>query len=107
MTLLFDIRFREFLKSCRSDVFSETQRTRRRERPGLLDPGSLAYGFLSALVDLFLYHRFGWPSRDYRVCVSGHNLPGAVFRSKDHRDPQSVWGDILPSANLDPCQTGS
>src|SRR6266702_7998432 len=29
-----------------------------------------------------------------------HHLPGAVFRSKDHRHPQSDWGDILPSANL-------
>ncbi len=29
-----------------------------------------------------------------------HNLPGAVFRSKDARRPQSQWGDILPSAKL-------
>jgi len=30
-----------------------------------------------------------------------HNLPHTVFRSKDHRNPQSGWGDILSSANLD------
>jgi hypothetical protein len=29
-----------------------------------------------------------------------HNLPSAVFRSKDHRNPQSVWGDVLSPANL-------
>jgi hypothetical protein len=29
-----------------------------------------------------------------------HYLPGALLRSKDHRNPQSKWGDILPSANL-------
>ena len=32
-----------------------------------------------------------------------HDLPGPVFRSKDHRSPQSVWGDILPSTNLGLC----
>jgi hypothetical protein len=31
-----------------------------------------------------------------------HNLPGAIFRSKDHRNPQSDWGDIFASANLGP-----
>jgi hypothetical protein len=29
-----------------------------------------------------------------------HNLPGAIFRSKDHRNPQSERGGIWPSANL-------
>jgi len=29
-----------------------------------------------------------------------HNLPGAIFRSKDHRNPQSERCGILPSANL-------
>ena len=29
-----------------------------------------------------------------------HNLPGAIFGSKDHRNPQSERGGILPSANL-------
>jgi hypothetical protein len=32
--------------------------------------------------------------------VSVHNLPGALFRPKDHRNPQSKWGDILPCAYL-------
>jgi hypothetical protein len=32
--------------------------------------------------------------------MSVHNLPGAVLRLKDHRNPQPQWGDILPSANL-------
>jgi len=39
-------------------------------------------------------------SRYYRVCVSMHYLPDTVFGSKDHRNPHSVWGDILPSANF-------
>src|SRR6266705_4745083 len=29
-----------------------------------------------------------------------HHLPGALFRSKDRRHPQSEWDDILPSAKL-------
>ncbi len=29
-----------------------------------------------------------------------HNLPGAIFRSKDHRNPQSDWANILASAGL-------
>src|SRR5918998_349117 len=29
-----------------------------------------------------------------------HNLPGTVFGSKDHRNPQSDWGNFLASANL-------
>jgi hypothetical protein len=29
-----------------------------------------------------------------------HNLPDPVFRSKDHRNPQSAWSDILSSAKL-------
>ena len=29
-----------------------------------------------------------------------HNLPSTTFRSKDHRSPQSEWGDFLPLANL-------
>jgi hypothetical protein len=31
-----------------------------------------------------------------------HYLPLTVFRPKDHRNPQSDWGDILTSANLGP-----
>jgi hypothetical protein len=29
-----------------------------------------------------------------------HDLPGAIFRSKDHRNPQCDWDDIITSANL-------
>jgi hypothetical protein len=29
-----------------------------------------------------------------------HNLPVTTFRSKDHRSPQSEWGDLLASSNL-------
>ena len=29
-----------------------------------------------------------------------HYLPLTVFRSKNHRNPQSEWGDILASAKL-------
>src|SRR5712691_5371144 len=50
--------------------------------------------------DLLLDDRFDGLSRGDRVGVSMHHLPGAVFRSKDRRHPQSDWGDILPSANL-------
>jgi hypothetical protein len=32
--------------------------------------------------------------------MSMHNLPSALFRSEDHRNPQSERGGILPSANL-------
>src|SRR6266702_223153 len=49
---------------------------------------------------LLLKDRFRRLSRGDRVGVAMHHLPGAVFRSKDRRHPQSVWGDILPSANL-------
>jgi hypothetical protein len=30
-----------------------------------------------------------------------HYLPLTLFRSKDHRNPQSGWGEVLPSAKLD------
>jgi hypothetical protein len=78
---LYSLTFRE-------EVFSETQLAIRRVL------GS------SLRVDLFLYHRFRWLSCGYRVCVTMHNLPDTVFRSKDHRNPQSEWGDLLPSVNL-------
>src|SRR5215207_8114710 len=55
---------------------------------------------LSAGDKFLLYHRSGWLSRGYRVSVSVHNLPGALFRPKDARDAHSHRGDILPSANL-------
>src|SRR5712691_8660101 len=50
--------------------------------------------------DLLLDDRFDGLSRGDRVGVSMHHLPGAVFRSKDARHPQSEWGDLLPSAKL-------
>jgi hypothetical protein len=30
-----------------------------------------------------------------------HNLPLSVLRSKDHRNPQSGWGEVFHSAKLD------
>jgi hypothetical protein len=60
-------------------------------------------GRLRKWTDLLLNHRFRWLRRGYRVCVSMYNLPDTVFGAKDHRSPQSVWGDILPSANLGLC----
>ncbi len=62
--------------------------------PALGLPGS------SLRVDLVLYHRLCWLSRGYGVCVPMHYLPGTLFRSKDHRRPQSGWGDLFPSAYL-------
>ncbi len=49
---------------------------------------------------LILYHRLCWLSLGYRVCVSMHNLPGAILWSKGHRDPQIAWGDFLSPADL-------
>jgi hypothetical protein len=51
-------------------------------------------------LELLLYHRFGWPSGSYGVRVPMHHLPGAVFGSKDHRDPQIAGCDLLSSADL-------
>jgi hypothetical protein len=51
-------------------------------------------------VTLFLYHRLGWASSGYRVCMPMHHLPGAILGSKGHRDPQSAGGDNLSSADL-------
>ncbi len=51
-------------------------------------------------VELFLYHRLCWPRGGYGVCVTMHYLPGAIFRSKGHRDPQIAGGDLLCSADL-------
>jgi dipeptidyl aminopeptidase/acylaminoacyl peptidase len=53
-------------------------------------------------VGLLLYHRLGWLRGGYRVGVTMYNLPGALFRSKDHRSPQSGWGKVLHSTKLDP-----
>src|SRR5829696_8319938 len=54
----------------------------------------------SLRVDLLLQYRLYWLIRGYGVCVPMHNLPLTVFRSKDHRNPQSAWSDILSSAKL-------
>src|SRR6266446_3354784 len=70
----------------KSSLSSQASRNR-------LRPGRLA-------TDLLLYERFDWLSCGDRVGVSMHHLPGAVFRPKDRRHPQSEWDDILPSANL-------
>ena len=52
-------------------------------------------------VALVLYHRFGWRSGGYGVCVSMHYLPPtAFFRTEDHRRAHSVWGYVLPITNL-------
>ncbi len=52
-------------------------------------------------VALVLYHRFGWLSRGYGVCVSMHYLPPTVsFRSEDHLTAHSVWGYVLPPTHL-------
>src|ERR687886_1121020 len=49
---------------------------------------------------LRLHYRFYWLGGAYRVCVPMHYLPGTLFGSKDHRNPQIEWLDILPSACL-------
>src|SRR5215208_3254002 len=51
-------------------------------------------------VDLPLDHRLGWLRGGYGVRVSVHHLPGAILRSKDHRGPKRVWGDLLSFAYL-------
>jgi hypothetical protein len=51
-------------------------------------------------VGLLLYHRLSWLRGGYRVCVPMHHLPGAIFGSKGHRNPQIAWGDLLCSADL-------
>src|SRR5918993_4652129 len=54
----------------------------------------------SLQVALFLYHRLDRLSGGSRVCVPMHNLPPTLFRSKDHRNPQSDGSNIHTSANL-------
>jgi hypothetical protein len=49
-------------------------------------------------VGLLLDHRLWRPRSDYGVCVPMHYLPGAIFRSKDHRSPHSVCSGVLPFA---------
>ena len=52
------------------------------------------------MADLLLQYRFDWLVRGYRVCMPMHDLPSTVFGSKDQRNPQIEWLDILPSAYL-------
>src|SRR5438045_26329 len=75
------------------NVLRYPARTRVQASRHALRPGRFA-------TDLLLYDRFDGLSRGDRVGVAMHHLPGAVFRSKDRRHPQSAWGDILPSAKL-------
>ena len=51
-------------------------------------------------MNLLRDHRLGRLSGGYGVCVAMDDLPGASFGSKDHRNPQSDWVDIFPSAYL-------
>jgi hypothetical protein len=39
----------------------------------------------------------------YRVCMPMSNLPRALFAPEEYRSPQSVGGDLLPSAKLGLC----
>src|SRR5687767_6770796 len=57
-------------------------------------------GTLALRAGLLLDHRLRWLSRGYRVGVSVYHLPGPIFWPKDHRNPQSKWGEILSSADL-------
>src|SRR5712692_4295393 len=75
------------------NVLRYPARTRVQASRHALRPGRFA-------TDLLLDDRFDGLSRGDRVGVSMHHLPGAVFRPKDRRHPQSAWGDLLPSANL-------
>ncbi len=54
-------------------------------------------------VGLLLYDRFRWLCGGYGVGVPMHELPLTVLESKDIRSPQSVWADLLASANLGLC----
>src|SRR5215213_6342598 len=51
-------------------------------------------------VGLLLDQRFRWLSRSYGICVPMHYLPGALFGSKDHRDPQGERCYFFTSADL-------
>jgi hypothetical protein len=47
-----------------------------------------------------LDHRLGRLLRGYGIRVTVHYLPLTTFGSKDHRSPQSVWGDVLAPTYL-------
>src|SRR5918993_3976215 len=54
----------------------------------------------SLRADLLLYDRVGRLRSGYGVRVTVHDLPGALFGSKDHRDPKSERRYIFTSADL-------
>src|SRR5947209_14593056 len=54
-------------------------------------------------IGLLLDHRLCRSTGSYRVCVPVQDLSIALFGSKDHRNLQSDWGDILTSADLGLC----
>jgi transposase len=54
----------------------------------------------SLRIELLLDHRLCWLRGGYRVRMPMHNLPPAVFRSKDHRNSQSERRYIFTSADL-------
>ncbi len=72
---------------CVEDEFSEVGIAPVQHEGVLLAYRTGAIGRVNA-VGLVLYHRFDWPSRGYGVCVPMHNLPGALFGSKDQGNPQ-------------------
>src|SRR6266851_8392028 len=69
------------------------ERTRVQANRHALRPRRLA-------TDLLLDDRFDGLSRGDRIGVAMHHLPGAVFRPKDRRHPQSEWDDLLRCAKL-------
>ena len=52
-------------------------------------------------VGLLPYHRLGLLRSGNGIRVPMHYLPLTPFKSKDHRDSQGAWSDILTSVDLD------
>src|SRR5829696_5756107 len=69
---------------------------------GFSEVGLPLYGVLrsSLRIELLLDHRLCWLRGGYRVRMPMHNLPPALFRSKDHRNSQSERRYIFTSADL-------
>jgi hypothetical protein len=65
--------------------------------------GPVCLKSLRLIVALLLYYCLRMPTGGYGVSVPMHYLPGALFGSKVHRNPQSYWGGILTLANLGLC----
>src|SRR5215203_2216272 len=59
-----------------------------------------AFSKVRPRVALLLDHRLGRLRSGYGVCMSVHDLPGALFGSKDYRDSQSERRYIFTSADL-------